>query len=75
MALKTYVRTSIVMAEPAPSPAEDKMGRPLKQEPGYRVIYDDDYVSWCPKAKFEEKAREISPDEVIMMVGAEPSGL
>lgn len=39
-----YVGTKIVMAW-----AQDKDG-----QPGYSVKYSDGYISWCPKAQFEE---------------------
>jgi len=49
----TYVGTKIINAEP-----QEKDGNP-----GYKVIYPDGYVSWSPKAVFEEAYRLISDGE------------
>jgi len=42
--MKKYIGTKIVVAEP-----QDKDGKP-----GYKVMYKDGYVSWSPKAAFDE---------------------
>lgn len=34
---------------------------------GYRVTYEDDYVSWSPKETFERAYREVTEAEKSMM--------
>lgn len=51
--MRTYIGTKVIQAEP-----QEKNG-----EPGYRVLYPDDYVSWSPKAVFEESYRLVSDGE------------
>ena len=41
--MKQYIGTKVVQAEPAAD--------------GYKVMYPDGYVSWCPKEVFEEAYR------------------
>lgn len=53
MTMKAYIGAKVIMAEPY-----DKDGRP-----GYRVQYADGYVSWSPKAVFEEAYRPVSDGE------------
>lgn len=55
--MQTYIGTKIVAAEP-----EERNG-----VPGYKVIYADKYVSWSPKAVFEEAYRPISDGEAAML--------
>jgi hypothetical protein len=50
---KAYVGAKIILAAP-----EDKDG-----QPGYRVVYPDGYVSWSPKATFEECYRPVNLSE------------
>ncbi len=54
--MKSYVGAKIIQAEP-----QEKDG-----QPGYKVVYPDNYVSWSPKAVFEEAYREISEKEKIL---------
>ncbi len=61
--LKTYIGTKIIQAEPALKEGET---RTL----GYRVIYPDGYVSWSPKAVFEEVYREITGAEASISCAA-----
>lgn len=35
--------------------------------PGYKVRYEDGYVSWSPKETFERAYRKISPSEIAMV--------
>ena len=64
--IKTYIGTKIIQATPMshneflrskgnPTPTDD--------EPGYRVTYPDNYISWSPKAVFENAYREVTKEE------------
>ena len=46
--MKQYLGTKTVMAEP-----QEKDGKA-----GYKVVYEDGYVSWSPKEVFEKAYRE-----------------
>lgn len=46
--MKQYIGTKLVKAEP-----QMKNGKE-----GYKVVYQDDYTSWSPKAVFEEAYRD-----------------
>ena len=61
--MKTYIGTKIVQAEP-----ERKDG-----QEGYKVVYEDGYVSWSPKDVFERCYREITDAEVELVVSGDPS--
>ncbi len=65
-----YIRTHIVEAEPMTRGdyhksrgwAEKGWNMPegaTPEDPGYKVVYKDRYVSWCPKGSFEEAGRPI----------------
>ena len=51
--MQAYIGSKIINAEP-----QDKDG-----QPGYKVVYPDNYVSWSPKAVFEEAYRPVSDGE------------
>lgn len=53
----TYIGAKIIQAEP-----QDREGKP-----GYKVTYPDGYVSWSPKATFEEAYRRVSPGEARLI--------
>ena len=53
--MKNYIGVKIVKAEP-----EVKEGRS-----GYKVVYQDGYVSWSPKEVFEKAYRELDCEEFI----------
>ena len=53
--LKTYIGVKIVQAEPSTCPKP--MGKSKVGDPGYRVVYEDGYVSWSPKKAFEDANR------------------
>ena len=69
--MKQYIGTKVVQAEPAFRVSageftnvihpktyaipEDRTGQTW--EDGYKVVYPDGYVSWCPKEVFEEAYR------------------
>lgn len=51
--IRAYVGTKIIKAAP-----QEKDG-----EPGYQVFYPDGYISWSPKATFENAYRPVSEQE------------
>lgn len=55
-----YIGVKVVQAKPCTSREfADLMGRPCDSEnaDGYKVRYEDGYISWCPKAQFEKANR------------------
>jgi hypothetical protein len=46
--MKNYIGVKIVRAKPAIKDGKD----------GYKVVYEDGYESWCPKAVFEKHNRQ-----------------
>ena len=52
--MKRYIGTKIIHAEPSFSQSDN----PDIGKPGYRVQYQDGYISWSPKDVFEESYRE-----------------
>ena len=56
--MKAYIGTKLILAE-----LEEKEGTE-----GYKVIYPDGYVSWSPKDVFENAYREVTDDEVNIVV-------
>lgn len=69
--IKTYIGAKIVQAEEMDERTFISLGQ-QKQETikglkGYRVIYPDGYIGWCPKDVFEEVYREISLREEILI--------
>lgn len=55
--MKAYIGTKIVRAEPADDPNPRPGENPA---PGYKVVYEDGYVSWSPKETFERCYREVT---------------
>ena len=51
--MKTYIGTKIVCGEPEVKDSKE----------GYKVVYDDGYVSWSPKEIFERCYRPITNGE------------
>lgn len=74
--MKTYIGTKIIQAEPMDRRAfhfsirQFSTGWPddAENEPGYKVLYPDGYVSWCPKAVFEAAYREVTPEEKSLLI-------
>lgn len=58
--MKPYIGTKVISAEPAEKDGQD----------GYKVAYHDGYVSWSPKATFEEAYRPLNDGETAMIKGA-----
>jgi len=74
--MKAYIGTKIVMAEPMDRyyfinkvKNEDVSG---ENAPGYKVKYEDGYVSWSPKEVFENAYRLISTQEANMSFANSP---
>ena len=71
--MKSYIGTKIVQAEivqaePQDDPKHDHdKSPPTRPERGYRVVYEDGYVSWSPKATFERSNREITEAEKALI--------
>lgn len=68
--MKLYIGTKIIAAEPM---SEHTFKNPINSasdidRPGYKVVYEDGYVSWSPKETFEHAYREISDSEMRMIV-------
>jgi hypothetical protein len=63
--MKAYIGAKIICAEP-----QEKDG-----EPGYKVVYPDNYVSWSPKAVFEEAYRPVSRGEESLIESPALQGL
>lgn len=60
--MSKYIRVNIVEAEPMTAYEFDNYkNREHSGEncEGYKVVYDDGYVSWCPKVRFEEVSRPV----------------
>lgn len=72
--METYIGTKIVKAEPMDEctflkteKGEDiENSRPTRS--GYKVKYDNDYVSWSPKEVFEAAYRKISDNEKAFII-------
>lgn len=75
MAMKKYIGTKIVAAEPMTEAVFqcDVRHTPIdpqqEDRPGYKVIYEDGYKSWSPKDTFERAYREITTAELGIIGG------
>jgi hypothetical protein len=49
--MNTYIGTKIINAEPSPAPRD--IGEYEEGDEGYKVKYEDGYMSWSPKVVFE----------------------
>lgn len=65
--MKSYVGAKIILAEPMDELAyHQERGMEfngIANRAGYKVVYPDGYVSWSPKATFEEAYRQLSENE------------
>lgn len=64
--MKKYIGAKIIQAEPAPASAN--LGDYLKGDPGYKVVYGGGYISWSPKAVFENAYREVTEEEMDLLL-------
>lgn len=78
--MKIYIATKIVGGEPMTAREfETHTGRtivsgivaPSNDQPGYKVTYEDGYVSWSPAEIFERTHREVSTHESRLINNAE----
>lgn len=69
--MKAYIGTKVIKAEPCSR--YEFLGAIVAgtDGPGYRVQYPDGYISWSPKATFEEAYRELSENERALVLVAE----
>lgn len=77
-----YIGTKIVLAEPMKKgefvwAQADRVPPAIKQTDGpdgYKVVYEDGYVSWSPKETFERAYRKITPEEAGLIVTGQNPG-
>ncbi len=62
---KIYIGTKVVAAEPM----TEFVFRGEGDREGYKVRYEDGYVSWSPKETFERSYREITEAERAIIEG------
>lgn len=78
--MKKYIRCHLVEAAPMTRGAYNKKRGwtlPKDENPkdkGYLVKYPDGYVSWCPKAQFEEAGRPVDGMTFGMAIEAMKQG-
>jgi len=71
MAEEVYIGTKVIAAEPMTDTAfADSLGRPSAPptRDGYRVRYEDGYVSWSPKDVFERCYRKVTVAETLLVI-------
>jgi hypothetical protein len=59
--VKAYIGAKVIKAEP--QKREETGDGQLIIHEGYRIVYPDGYVSWSPKATFEQAYRELDVHE------------
>ncbi len=64
--MKSYIGTKVVQAEP--QAGFDKDGA---EAPGYKVVYEDGYVSWSPREVFERCYREVTIAESALILAGD----
>jgi len=74
---KIYIGTKVIRAVPmdefsfialkGEDPVLTRNG--MENRSGYRVTYEDGYVSWSPKETFERAYREVTPAEKNLVEG------
>lgn len=69
-----YIGTKLVNACPAPAP-DSVRGENKPGDPGYKVIYDNGYESWSPKAVFEEAYRSVDGMSFGLAIEAMKKGI
>jgi hypothetical protein len=77
--MKTYIGTKIIKAEPMTVQEFNEQVRSLhysgEDQNGYKVIYEDGYESWSPKAVFEKAYRETCGMTFGLAIEAMKNGL
>jgi len=75
--METYIGTKVVKAEPMDQWTAFKAGFARgkievlpdgKGPDGYKVVYEDGYVSWSPKDVFERCYRRVTAAEIALVV-------
>lgn len=66
--MKAYIGSKIIQAEPQAGPDG---GPGTTPEAGYKVVYEDGYESWSPKAVFERCYREITSAEADLVMNGD----
>ncbi len=75
--MERYIGTKIIVAEPMDRTTalfngllhSTTVERDGSSEPGYKVVYEDGYTSWSPKATFERAYRRITDAEIKLIEG------
>lgn len=78
--MERYIGTKIVLAEPMDKLSAGSVGllrggdittieRDGSSAPGYKVVYEDGYTSWSPKATFERAYRRVTDAELTLLRG------
>lgn len=69
---KAYVGAKLVVASPMTAgefAQKHDRGLPAsKEEPGYEVIYEDQYYSWSPKDVFDKAYHEVNIDMAKFLI-------
>ena len=78
MAEEVYIGTKVIAAEPMTDLEFASKIRPIsagveiftdgKGAPGYKVRYEDGYVSWSPKDVFEQCYRKVTVAETLLVI-------
>lgn len=80
--MERYIGTKIVVAEPMDKfhAARNGLVRDSDvvtieadgtSEPGYKVVYEDGYQSWSPKATFDRAYRRLTDGEISLIEHAQ----
>jgi len=74
---KIYIGTKIIAAEVMDEHTFLKIFKKVEvsdreNQPGYRVRYEDGYISWSPKETFERAYREVTSFEVGLVSSTIP---
>lgn len=76
--MQAYIGTKVIAAEPMTDVAFVKTVRALAQpadsfhpKAGYKVMYEDGYLSWSPADVFERAYRHLTPAEVALIETAQ----
>jgi len=74
---KIYIGTKMIAAEPMDEGKWALLKGYVQKEdrPGYRVRYEDGYVSWSPKEVFERCYREVTKAEAELVIDGITGGV
>ncbi len=73
MPSEVYIGTKVVLAEPMDQSTFNEKFKPFDgkltdRNPGYKVQYEDGYISWSPKDIFERCYRKVINKEADMLM-------